>query len=515
MAQRTDVTVIVPVYDKNRFLPALLDSLVAQDTDGITFDAVCVDDGSTDGSGETLDRYAAAHDWLRVVHQPNSGWAGQPRNRGMDESDSRYVFFADADDYLGPQALRRLVQRADALGSDILMGKWVYEEDPERPDRLFGKEMPDVPVPLRFKTLRVNKLFRRDFLVEHDLRFVEHPAPLEDGMLMARAYLLAERVSNAVDHTYYYIVSGAETSISARRRDPWAQRRSVGTILQTVRELCPDKRTADEVCLDIYRRKGIRYVDQRLADFPPAFAREHVLAAADLADACLPEKLERRLSLRARLRSRLVRLRDVDASRALARAERSGPPPVRVDGERLVLDTGAGRATVDVTDDVPVQVEDVQAQPTARGAVLSAALRTPGARLTPPHAVRLLAMAPGGRVERLGAAALEPGGRPDVLSLRAELGRAAVQRVSALPRPVTLAVELRGAPGAPALASAAEEPVELAGLHREHRVARQAERRAAVRRRARHASRGLVGLVAAGVPRLARAVRSGSRPHGG
>ncbi len=507
MGQRTDVTVIVPVYNKNRFLPALLDSLVAQDTAGITFDAVCVDDGSTDGSGETLDRYAAAHDWLRVVHQPNSGWAGQPRNRGMDESDSRYVFFADADDFLGTQALRRLVQRADTLGSEIVMGKWVYTDDPERRDRLFGKDMPDVPVPLRFKTLRCNKLFRRDFLVAHDLRFVEYPAPLEDGMLMARAYLLADRVSNANDYTYYYIVAGEETSISARRRDPWAQRRSVGRIMQTVRELCPDRRAADEVCLDIYRRKGIRYIDQRLAGFPLEFAREHVLAAADLAEACLPDKLERRLPLRARLRSRLVRRRDVDASRALALAEQSGPPPVRVDGDRLVLDTGVGRATVDVTDDVPVQVEDVDVRSTARGAVLTAVVLTPGVRLTPPHAFRLLALAPGGRIERLGAAAATPGPREDTLCLRAELRGALLERVSGLPRPVTFGVELQGAPGTRGLASAAESPVEFAGLHQAHRAARTSERRAAVRRRARRVSRSLRRLVTDRVPRLARGVR--------
>ena len=86
MNERCDVSVIVPVFNKARFLPVLLDSLAAQDVTGITFDVICVDDGSTDGSGEILDRYAASHSWLRVIHQPNSGWPGQPRKRAVAES---------------------------------------------------------------------------------------------------------------------------------------------------------------------------------------------------------------------------------------------------------------------------------------------------------------------------------------------------------------------------------------------------------------------------------------------
>ena len=223
MNERCDVSVIVPVFNKARFLPVLLDSLAAQDVTGITFDVICVDDGSTDGSGEILDRYAASHSWLRVIHQPNSGWPGQPRNRAVAESTSRYVFFADADDYLGSEALRRMVTWADEYGSDILVPRSVRTSDPYAPfHRLFHQNRPDVPIPLQFKSLGPTKLFRRDFLNDHNLRFVEYRAPLEDGMFTSRAYLLANRVSSVADYAYYYVVDGQETSISARRRDPWA-----------------------------------------------------------------------------------------------------------------------------------------------------------------------------------------------------------------------------------------------------------------------------------------------------
>ncbi len=377
-----DVTVIVPVYNKARFLTTLLDSLARQRTASVTFDVVAVDDGSTDGSGDILDDYATRHSWLRVIHQQNSGWPGQPRNRGMAQSSSRYVFFADGDDFFGEEALERMVKAADQLACDVLIPRYVDAENPDAAQPLFRENLADVPIPMRFKTLTPHKLFRRDFLDEHALRFVEYKAPLEDGMLMANAYLLARRVSLVADYPFYYRVPGGETSISSKRRDPWAQRNSVGTILSTVRKLCDDQSIADAVCLDIYRRKGIRYIGpNRLPNYPPAFREQHVLAAADLADQCMPPELEKRLSVRPRLRSKLVRQRDPEASYQLAVAERDGPPPVRVEGKALVLDTGPGRATVNVTRDVRIRVQTVEVAPMPGGFEVTANVVTPGVLL--------------------------------------------------------------------------------------------------------------------------------------
>ena len=466
MNERCDVSVIVPVFNKARFLPVLLDSLAAQDVNGITFDVICVDDGSTDGSSEILDRYAANHSWLRVISQPNSGWPGQPRNRAVAESGSRYVFFADADDYLGSEALRRMVNWADEYGSDILVPRSVRTADPYAPfHRLFHENRPDVPIPLQFKSLGPTKLFRRDFLNEHNLRFVEYRAPLEDGMFTSRAYLLAKRVSSVADYAYYYIVDGQETSISARRRDPWEQRRSVETILRTIRELCPDPKIADQVYLDIYVRKGIRYIAaNRLPNYQPEFRKEHVLAAADLAEACMPENLERRLPIAHRFRSRLVRHRDAEASYQLALAELSGLPPVRVEGNRLVLDTGAGRATVDVTADVAVRVADARIKATSDGATATVELITQGIRLTSRDTMVLSAIGAGGESARLAAVTATTGQTQDALELAAELTPAVLKAAAALPRPVSLAVEIQGREGVRVLAATAPAPVDFAAV---------------------------------------------------
>ena len=86
------VSVIIPVYNVEKYLRACLDSVVNQTFRDI--EIICVDDGSTDGSGAILDEYAAKDSRMRVIRQANAG-AGAARNAGLDVATGEYVFFAD------------------------------------------------------------------------------------------------------------------------------------------------------------------------------------------------------------------------------------------------------------------------------------------------------------------------------------------------------------------------------------------------------------------------------------
>ena len=123
---RPDVTVVVAVYNTMPYLTRCLTSLVEQTIGLDRLEIVAVDDGSTDGSGAELDRFAAAYPGtVKVIHQPNSGGPAAPSNRALDLATGRYVFFIGADDYLGPEALERLVAAADRYGSDVVLGRMV------------------------------------------------------------------------------------------------------------------------------------------------------------------------------------------------------------------------------------------------------------------------------------------------------------------------------------------------------------------------------------------------------
>lgn len=93
------VSVVVPVYNAERFLHATLDSIFRQEYE--PFEVICVDDGSTDGSAEIARSYPE----VRYFHQDNSG-ASAARNRGVAEARGELIANADADDELPPHKLR-------------------------------------------------------------------------------------------------------------------------------------------------------------------------------------------------------------------------------------------------------------------------------------------------------------------------------------------------------------------------------------------------------------------------
>ena len=115
-----DVSVVVPVHDAMPYLTTCLASVREQTLGAERVEVVAVDDGSTDGSGDQLDLLARRWPGLRVVHRPASGGPSRPRNVGLGLATGRFVFFLDADDYLGADALARMVVLADDSGAALV-----------------------------------------------------------------------------------------------------------------------------------------------------------------------------------------------------------------------------------------------------------------------------------------------------------------------------------------------------------------------------------------------------------
>ena len=110
------VSVILPVYNVERFLSQCLDSLIQQTLRNI--EIICVDDGSTDRSVEILENYAKRDKRIRIVHQPNAG-AGAARNSGMKIARGKYLSFLDSDDFYELEMLEKAYLKCEKDDANI------------------------------------------------------------------------------------------------------------------------------------------------------------------------------------------------------------------------------------------------------------------------------------------------------------------------------------------------------------------------------------------------------------
>ena len=116
--QRPSISIIVPVYNTDKYLCKCLDSILAQTY--TNWEAILVDDGSTDKSGKICDEYAAKDKRFNVIHQ-NNGGVSVARQTGLDNSTGDYIIHCDPDDWIEPTMLEDMLKCALANNADMVI----------------------------------------------------------------------------------------------------------------------------------------------------------------------------------------------------------------------------------------------------------------------------------------------------------------------------------------------------------------------------------------------------------
>lgn len=201
------VSIVIPAYNASRFIRECLDSVIAQTLDD--WEAVVVDDGSTDDTGAIVTAYSAREPRIRLVSKVNGGLS-DARNYGVGHARGEWVTFLDSDDCLLPRALEALTGgidgETDAINARLVNGRSFRADSPA------GRIPPATTVPvdnvlegMLYQTHGIHsacgKLFRRSILIENP--FVKG-IMYEDMEFCLRVYPTLRRVKEVDYPVYFY-----------------------------------------------------------------------------------------------------------------------------------------------------------------------------------------------------------------------------------------------------------------------------------------------------------------------
>ena len=169
-------TVVVPVYNVEKYLEKCVDSILAQTEPD--FELLLVDDGSTDGSGRLCDKLAEKDGRVRVIHQKNQGLGGA-RNTGIQQAQGDWLLLVDSDDWIEPQTLEKTMEAGLREEADLVMfayrsvdeGGASYKPIWKTPPRTGASPLEQQPALLLTSPSACIRLYRRELLERTGILF--------------------------------------------------------------------------------------------------------------------------------------------------------------------------------------------------------------------------------------------------------------------------------------------------------------------------------------------------------
>ncbi|MFJ6920862.1 MAG: glycosyltransferase family 2 protein [Lactobacillus crispatus] len=213
------VSIVVPVYNVEKYLKKCIESLIDQTYQNI--EILLVDDGSTDSSGKICDDYAKKYSFVYSFHKANSG-LGFTRNYGLERINGEYVTFVDSDDYLGKDAIKRLVAGLDGKSIDTVIGG--YSKVKDNGDVLYTREYTESifrnenvykklfismlgSSPNKHDSIRPsvwNVIYSKKIIEENKLHFVSERELISEDIVWDSDYYKYAKSAKIINSTEYY-----------------------------------------------------------------------------------------------------------------------------------------------------------------------------------------------------------------------------------------------------------------------------------------------------------------------
>lgn len=213
------ISIIVPVYNVEKYLRKSLDSLINQTfTD---FEVICLDDGSKDKSGIILDEYALKDERVKVFHKENTGY-GNTMNIGLDQASGEYIAIVESDDFADVDMIEKMYQAISISGADIVKARhYDYRDGKDHLCDLI-KEFPkkqvinnvDYPGILKLAHTIWSCMYSKKFLDKNHIRFHESKgASYQDISFAIQCWIKAESVYFIEDAFLHYRNDNPDSSM--------------------------------------------------------------------------------------------------------------------------------------------------------------------------------------------------------------------------------------------------------------------------------------------------------------
>jgi glycosyltransferase involved in cell wall biosynthesis len=201
------ISVIIPVFNTGKYLPACLDSVISQSYPAL--EIVCINDGSTDASGDILRQYKERDNRIVLLTQENRG-ASAAKNQGLALASGEFLTIVDSDDILLPQALSKMHEAIHFEDTDVVHGGYINlnHQTGRRKAYIANRALltqPQALAALLDKTVHHDpwaKLFRRSLFVDHHLSWPESIRHSTDVLIVYQAFHFARRVQVITDLVY-------------------------------------------------------------------------------------------------------------------------------------------------------------------------------------------------------------------------------------------------------------------------------------------------------------------------
>lgn len=222
--EQPGVSVVVPVYNVEKYLRQCLDSIVGQTLANI--EIILINDGSKDGSLKIINEYAQKDNRIKVIDKPNEGY-GKTMNRGLEAATGEYVGIVESDDWIESDMFETLYGLAKSHALDAIKSRYIpFDDNTGQDERISDMAEYDAGQVINPRqNLSVffivpsiwSAIYKRDFLKNNNIKFLETPgASFQDTAFNFKVWAMAEKVYLTMKPLLHYRVGHVAQSVKSQ-----------------------------------------------------------------------------------------------------------------------------------------------------------------------------------------------------------------------------------------------------------------------------------------------------------